>query len=292
MNLKILQNLSIFCKLSAAKQRRLVFIPVLLYLYCFRLPDAQAAFDKLEMGAEPLAMGNAIVALRDSPYSIYYNPAAIGCPGAIGIALSYQSFYALKGISQTDLILNFFAAGQPFALAINRFGNNHYTEIRMAMGGSYNLGNQCSIGTGFQLYYLRISEYGQQLTWGVDLGLLVDLLPALTLGAIVTNVNQPRLAKTAEKLPQIMTLGCNFEPVEDMRLLFAVYKDLHFNEDYRVGFSFQIRQGFIFRCGLEDDAEIIGVGFGVTIKQITFDYTLRSHQILGLSHALSFILII
>jgi hypothetical protein len=292
MNLNIFHNPLNFSKFSTGRHYRKLIDVVSLFIFIIHATDGHTAFDKLEMGAAPLAMGNAIVAVVGSPYAIYYNPAAIRVNGSFGIALSYQNIYELKDVGQVDLIMNFFAAGLPFSFAVNRFGNSHYTEFQGSLGGYYELGNQCSLGASIQVYHLRISGYGQQTTWGSNIGIVFKLLPSLTVGAMTTNINQPRIAEIGEKLPQTITLGCSFEPLEEMRIAFAIYRDIHFSADFRAGISYQLSTALIFRSGVEDAADTISIGIGIIINKIVFDYALSIHQVLGLSHTVSVNLII
>ena len=72
-----------------------------------------------------------------------------------------------------------------------------------------------------------------------------------------------------------------------MRVLLAVYRDLHFETDYRAGFSYQPIKQFVFRCGLEDSTDTISLGVGVIVSHYLFDYAVKIHRQLGLSHTAS-----
>ena len=284
----ILHHRLVFIKFTASKWFAFRSYAGLLLLFTIYVSGSRAAFDKLEAGAATLAIGNAAVALAGSPQAIHYNPAAIRFNGMLGVALSYRSFYGLKEVGQADLIINFFFAGQSFSFGINRFGNRYYSEIQGSLGSYYDLDNQLCLGVSLHVYHLQIKGYGQDLTWGINFGVLYELLPSLFFGALVTNLNRPKLAVMREKIPQIMTFGLNFLAMQEMRLFFVVYRDVHFKADYRAGVSYQPASVFTVRAGIEDGTETVSVGCGINFSDFSFDYALRMHQILGPSHVVSF----
>ena len=181
-----------FCKFWSEGYHCRQMVLVIMVLYARQV---SAAFDKLETGAEPLALGNAIVAMTGTAYAIHYNPAAIRQSGSINIALTYQNFYGIKDLGQADLIINFSIAGQPLSFAVSRFGQRLYHEWQGSFAGSYDLGDQCSIGAGIQLYHLTISGYGHQAAWGINMGFIYQSFPTITLGTHITNLNKPKLSR-------------------------------------------------------------------------------------------------
>jgi len=258
--------------------------------FALSLPASQAAFDKIEMGASALAMGNAAVARSGFPFAVYFNPAAINVQGPPGFALTYRNFYGLKEVRQVDLVSNFSIAGRSFSMGINHLGNEHYAEIQACLGIAYDLGHQFSMGLSFHLYHLRIEGYGEDLAWGIHCGVLAELLPSLALGAQMTNLNRPHISASGEKLPQRMTLGLSYTATEKMCILFAVCRDVRYGPEYRAGMAYQLTKGFTLRAGLEDSIETVSTGCGFALNDFCFEYALRIHQTLGPSHIVSFCL--
>jgi len=256
---------------------------------CFALavPASQAAFEKVEIGAAALGMGNAVIAYVGLPNAVHYNPAAIRVQGTFDFAFTYRTFFGIKGVRQADLVSNFSIAGRSFSIGINHFGNEYYTEIQTCLGSAYDFGRGINMGISFQLYHLSIKGYGEALAWGVHCGILVELLPSLALGAQMTNLNRPQISVSGEKLPQRMALGLSYTAAEKMYIVFAVYRDIHFGPEYRAGMAYQLTKGFTIRAGLEDSIETVSTGCGITVNDFCFDYALRIHQTLGLSHILS-----
>jgi hypothetical protein len=255
-------------------------LPVLIY----------AAFEKSEAGAEPLALGNACVALQGSPYALYYNPANIHDIPSLQFAFSYQTFYGITEINQLNLIANYQIKKLPLSLGINRFGNNLYQEIQFTMGSSYRLINNTYIGASVQYYSLQIKRYGQSATWGVNLGFQYNAIENLDIGIQVTNINQPHLGKIKEKLPQCFSLGFCYSPIMSIKLLAEFFRDVSFEQDYRTGIAYNVSENFIIRVGIIDKYNSYSLGFGINVKHMVFDYALLNHQILGISHVISMIM--
>jgi len=273
-----------FCKflncLEEARRNWLVSIGII--ICCFS--NSFTAFEKLEAGAQPISMGNAIVAMRYSPFAIYYNPAALSDDSNFEIAFSYQLLFGMKNLAQIDMIVNSSIKGHPFSMAISRYGNSKYQEIQICAGSKFNITPMCAIGGSIHYYQLSISNHGGQNTWGLNLAFYYDLVPTLRLGALVTNLNQPHISRINEQLPQTMNLGFSYEPVIELVICFSLYRDIHFPQDYRAGLSYQLLSVLSFHAGVEDQINTYNFGFGIETTMLKFDYALRIHQFLGTSH--------
>jgi hypothetical protein len=253
----------------------------------FYISEAKAAFEKKEVGASSFAVGNAVVAIDDYFFAVYYNPAAIVSAEKFQIAFSFQNHFGIGEINTIDICSNFTVAGHPFSLAINRYGNKSYQEIQFSTGSSYTLIKNCAIGLGIQFYSLAIKQYGQAMTWGINFAFLYKLLPDVTIGALVTNLNQPVISRVGENLPQTMSLGFCYYPVTNLMVAFELFQDTRFNQEYRAGCSYQVIPFLTIRAGIEDRINIYSFGLGINMNWIEFDYALRSHPVLGGSHILT-----
>jgi hypothetical protein len=255
-------------------------------------PEIRGAFEKKEVGASSFALGNAAVAIDHYLFALYYNPAALSKDVKFQIAFSLQNYFGIGGLNTVDLTTNFSLAGYPASFAINRFGNQHYQEIQLTTASRYEFIPHCAIGISVQCYILSIRHYGQTLTWGFNLSALYNVLPEISIGAMVTNLNKPVISSTRENLPQTMNLGICYIPISDLMLLFEIFQDLRFHYELRVGFSYQIISLLTIRAGIEDQINIYSYGLGIKMEWINFDYTLRNHPVLGISHIITFSIVL
>ena len=257
----------------------ITFFPVYIY----------SAFEKIEVGAESQALGNACVALVGSPYALYYNPANINQDKGFQCAFSYQNFYGIPDINLMNMTTNFMFKKIPFSFGINRFGNNLYQELYVSIGSSYKINKDASIGICIQYYSLQINRYGQQSTWGLNTGLKYCLAEDFNIGFHVTNVNQPELGTVNEKLPQCFSLGFGYKAIPRLIILGEFFRDVSFDQDYRAGILYTLSEQFFLRVGTIDKCNMYNLGCGFILKNISFDYALLNHQVLGVSHSLSII---
>jgi len=262
-------------------------IKLIFYVF-FILPlIARAAFEKVEIGAGPVALGNACVAWKDNPYAIYYNPANIQYLNDSYFGFSYRNFYAMNEISELNILGNFKIFNTPVSLGINRFGNKIYQEYQFHTAGSFPLADDAAIGFGFQYYYLKIAYYGSITNWGVNLGFQYRVLAEFYVGAMITNLNQPKIGSNNEKLPQNFALGFCYMPVKSLSINFELFRDIHFGQDYRLGLIFDITPNIALRAGIGDKTNSYSLGLGTCLNFIKFDYALVMHEIIGISHILT-----
>ena len=218
---------------------------------------------------------------------MYYNPAALSVSENFQFVFTYHNLYGFSDLNQVNVLSNLQIGRYPFAIAIDRLGNRFYQEIQVTAGSKYDITPDCAIGASAQLYILTIQNYGQKITGGINISFLYNVLPEFSVGALVTNVNQPRIAQIQEKLPQTMSLGFGYYPLDALSVSVELFRDIRFEQEYRAGFLYKITSSLDFRAGLEDKTDTYSFGLGIHTEWVGFDYALRVHQILGNSHLIS-----
>ena len=246
-----------------------------------------AAFENTGAGAEPLALGNAMVAFRSNPYAIYYNPAHITLAQQPLIGFCYRTFFGLSSPRQMNLLINHRIDRFPFSVSLNQLGDKNYQETQLQLGTSFTFRDKISMGLSLSLYYLNIHDYSSSITCGINLGFYYPLNDQFALGVLISNLNQPKFSTLEEKLPQVYALGFCYCPQEKMTFCFELFRDVKYEQDYRAGVLMQIKPGFSVKLGLEDKSNTYSLGLGLTIGKIRFDFAALLHNILGLSNVTS-----
>jgi hypothetical protein len=246
-----------------------------------------SAFDKVESGALPVSMGNAIVAMTNHPFAVYYNPAALFAGEKFEIALTHQLLFGIKDLSQTDIVINYLISGHPFSFAMSQYGISNYREHQLYFGTKLNITPVCAIGGSVQYYNLAIRHYGQDTAWGINLGLYYSLEHNVKLGFLIRNINRPSISRTKEPLPQSMSMGMSYEPIERLILCIALFRDIRFPPAFRAGFSYPMFSALEIRAGIEDQINSYNFGFGIKLSWVDVDYAVKVHTILGASHIFS-----
>lgn len=258
---------------------------VIFLLSCYSL---FASFEKKEAGAREQSLGNAIVALGNSPFALLYNPANIHSIASFNVYTSYRNFYALPGIYQADIVANTSIYGIGAAFAVSKYGNDLYSEMEIRTGGSYNIVENLSLGMSLQGYILSIKNYGDAQSWGLNLGIQYEYLEKLSFGAFITNINNPQIGSAKEELPQTFSLGFKYSMVERATLFFELFRDVKHEQDYRGGFEYEPYDKIFLRVGVMDNTNTYSFGVGSSIGFLKFDYALIDHSVLGISHAITF----
>ena len=102
---------------------RPIFI-TLVFGFQFIGSEVNSAFDKKEVGASSFALGNAVVAIDEYIFAVYYNPAAIPKSTPFRMAFTFQNYFGIADLNEVDLTTHFSLAGRPFSIAVNRFGSH------------------------------------------------------------------------------------------------------------------------------------------------------------------------
>ena len=284
--------LTVFIKLIHwFKFYSLVYGIIIMGLIC-DCRELKSAFEKREVGAASFALGNATVALDQYLFASYYNPAALPTEKKFQMAFSLQNYFGIGGLNAIDLTTNFNLAQNPVSLAINRFGNQNYQEIQVTAATRYDLIRDCAIGISVQCYILSIWNYGRDMAWGLNFSVLYKVLSDLSIGAMVTNINKPVISSVHENLPQTMNVGFCYIPVPDIMILFEIFQDNRFSPAFRAGFSYQVISRLTIRAGIEDQTNMHCYGLGINMPWINFDYALRNHPDLGVSHIITFSIVL
>jgi hypothetical protein len=84
-----------------------------------------------------------------------------------------------------------------------------------------------------------------------------------------------------------MKAGISYKPIVGLMLNLETQKDIDFPATVRAGVEYEIVKNFYLRTGVSTKPYINYFGMGLHKKKFHFDYALRTHTALGLSHHLS-----
>lgn len=258
-----------------------------LIIFLFLCNLLYASFEKKEAGAREQSLGNSVVALENTPFAILYNPANIRTGSSFNVYTSYRNFYGLTGIYQADIVANTLIFGIGSAFAISKYGNDLYSEVEINAGGNYNITEKLSLGLGLNGYFLSIKNYGDSQSFGLNLGFQYEYLETLSIGAFISNINNPKIGSVEEELPQTFSLGFKYDLMKRATLFFELFRDVKHEQDYRAGFEYEPYENIFLRVGVMDNTGTYSFGFGSSFNFLIFDYALIDHSVLGISHAIS-----
>jgi hypothetical protein len=259
----------------------------ILFLWLLLCHTCLAGFEKPESGAVSAGLGNATVGIPNSSTAIFDNPAALDTNDKYSVHFSGRNFFGFSNIYQFDLIINCQLLSIPFAFAINHFGTRHYQELIFATASSMQLGDHVYVGLGINVYFLSIQNYGTDNSYGIDLAMLYKISNQIFCGAMITNINKPKIGRTRETLPQSFGWGISYFPQSNVTIAAQVFRDIRYEPDFRLGVSYQFEYPIIIRIGIQDTVNLYCFGFGIHWSFMVFNYALQIHNILGESHIIS-----
>jgi hypothetical protein len=193
----------------------------------------------------------------------------------------------LPDIYQADIVLNTSIYNMNSAFAVSKYGNQLYSEIHISAGSSYKIVDYLSVGISLQGYFLSIKNYDNAQNWGINLGFQYNFLEDLSIGAHITNINNPKFSSVHEEIPKTFSLGFKYSIVKNGTLLFEFFRDVKFEQDYRGGFEYEPYDNILIRFGIMDNTNTYSFGFGSRFNFLNIDYALINHSILGISHSIT-----
>jgi len=252
---------------------------------------ASGAFLNLGLGARPMAMGNAFVALADDCNALFWNPAGLADLKEREILSMYTSWFQETKYAALTVA----GPGLGFSAAYLDYGA--LDETTLAQPG----GTGRTLNSGAMVYNFGYGRrLNEKVSWGVGVKLFGENLGGnnasgysldagglfrvpernLTLGLAAANL----LGSLQGKLTQTLTAGLAFK---FLNLTSAA--DLGFTNDngvkYKIGCEWDVNQRFYPRLGF--DTGKLCCGFGLLMNRINFDYAYLLTGDLGATHRFS-----
>ena len=269
--------------------RKIALIMILAVSVLAALP-ALAAFENIMVSPRARAMGDAGVAVPDAPFATYLNPAGLSRQAVAGSAgLSYVQPYGL------DFSRLYFLGG---AIALPGNGGNlgiglrqfrvEYQDVDLQTETTLTLSHglvlfddvhsSVSVGYGLNFYRLEFGETiggrdpGDELTMGVDLGLLAVLHDRTRIGVMIHNLNAPKIGEDNEEIPQRIHGGFAYEPYAGVVTTLEAEVMTDEATQWRGGLEVEVVPNFDVRAGIMTEPNKLTAGFGYEFGGVAFNY--------------------
>jgi hypothetical protein len=289
-------------------RNRFVFMAVFaLILLCLSARSSPAAFVDVGLGARPVGLGRAFVALADDANAALYNPA--GLAGLEGTELTSMYARLYPGIEDDKLHIGYLGVARPVSgigtlgLGVTNLWADLYGENVLYLSCGRMLNDRINLGANLKLMRWSADGYtdaqtGQSesgLSWSglaLDLGAIYRLPTRLLgadgvqLGLALFNINQPSAADNGAEEAKI-PLGIEGGAVylrDNFKLLLSYSRRddksrLHIGQETELWnqmsplgmASFSIRAGG-FALLSDGDGGELDFGCGFTVRQALIDY--------------------
>ncbi len=229
------------------------------------------------------------VATLDDAWSVFHQPAGIATLDQDVAMAGYRQVASVPGFR--SLVGGYVHAADKFNWGVSffQFGDQWFREQRMGLTLAHRL-DQVSLGVQLNHQRFNVATVGQQSGWTLDFGGQVDLLPFLSFGAGMHNLNQGSLRTemgTKESLPVVMRAGISIRPMDDQLVLnMDTEKDLDHPEVFRAGVEYRIVSSLAIRTGIRTRPTRAQFGLGWSFLDFLVDYAYGNDPNLGDSHSL------
>ncbi|HYG37432.1 MAG TPA: hypothetical protein VD908_02380 [Cytophagales bacterium] len=261
------------------KVTRVIFILMPLFL---------SSFFVIGQGGRAAGLAHSAITLEDES-AVFYNIAGTAKLKGISAVCAYSNRFGIES-------LNTYSAGVlapiKFGVAsidVTRFGNSIYNESAIGLGFSHNIQN-VSLGIKASYAQLYIEEYGTKGVLVLEFGGIAQIIPGLTFGAHIYNLNQAAYSKeNDEKVPITMKAGLGFKPFDKVLLLIEIEKNLKYQTRFRGGLEYKIIKSLFLRTGISTHPIQSSFGFGLDLKRFKIDYGFGAYQRIGFQHSISLV---
>ena len=260
---------------------------VIVFFIALSANSSRAALEDYTLGARPAALGGAYVAVAGRADALFHNPAAIVRKNGFDLTLYYTHPFGLAELSVGSAALVFPLRSLTAGTGVSTFGTEHYQESVAYFAAALPLLKKVSLGVNLRYSQIKITGYGQAGALIGDLGLVADILPNVSWGFAVKNVNYATIGRSGEAIPQIINTGWCIAPANNIKLMVDVYKDIRFALDIRCGIEYRPIAVLALRAGAGNEPERFSAGFGLSFGFFAADYAFSSHADLGMTHQFS-----
>ncbi len=235
-------------------------------------------------GARGLAMGGTGLTFTDV-HAVWTNPAAMTEVEQLEAAAYGELRYGQAELKLVNAAACFPTASGTFGVSLSYFGFESYNEQSIGVAYGRKLFDKLSIGAQVFAFSTRIPDYGNQIRPAFELGLYSALTSRMRVGFRVRNPQRIELLD-GEYLPTYLSLGAQYRPSEQLRLLAEVEKDLRASARFRGGFEYDFAELLHLRLGVASSPSLFSFGVGYQIgERLVLDVAATYHDVLGITPA-------
>jgi hypothetical protein len=237
------------------------------------------------MGSRAQGLGFTTASLYDT-WGIFNNVAGVAKTTQTSASFAYDARPQLVGANRTAAALLIPSNLGVAAVGVFRFGDDVYSESLLTAGFSNQLGI-ASLGVRINYIQYRAEGFGSKGVFTIGFGGIAELTPELSVGAYITNINQPEVSMDGDQVPTLLNLGFAFTPTEKVFIAAELEKDLEYRPTWKMGGEYQFHPKFSARTGFNLYPNATFFGFGFKSTKFHFDYALQYSTALMFSHQAS-----
>jgi hypothetical protein len=262
---------------------------------------AGAVFDDYSPSPRIRSMGGGCSALADDGSALFYNPSGLGWLEDYQLFTSYQrpfGFDFLEHLAASVIIPlpKYGVAGLGFqSFGVTYQGEDLESEKTFSLSHGFSLmgdvHSSLALGYSVNLYSLEFGTgldeqpLGSAQTVGLDVGILAVLRHRTRMGAVMRNLNRPRMGQGyREDLPRYMSFGIAYQPYHGVVTVVDLAKKFGQDTQINGGMEAHIVPFLALRFGVQTKPDRLMGGVGFNYQGVHLDYALINHSVLPLTH--------
>jgi len=217
-------------------------------------------------------------------WSVIHNPAGLHETKTITLASAHHRGYHAS-MSESGAV-----AGVPLpfgvlGVGLYRFGDKLYSEdiLHVAHASSFGI---AALGVRASLVQYSAKDFERVRAVTFSIGGIASLTSRLTIGAYITNINQPTIKENGETVQASLHTGIRYKTSEKLFLHAEVEKEQRKTPVVKSGMEYNFNTKFSFRSGLTLNPDAVHMGFGFHKGQYDIQYGGALHLILGYTQQL------
>jgi len=254
-------------------------------LFCFINFCLTAQSVSTLMGARAQGMAYASSALSDS-WGVFNNIAGIATLTQPSVSFTYDLRNALPGADRKAAAIAWPIKTGVIGGGLFTFGDALYNESIISAGFSNQLG-LASLGMKVNYIQYRAEGFGTKGVFTLNFGGIAELTPNLSVGAHITNINQPKISSDDDRLPTILTAGLSFKPTDNVFIATEIEKNIDYKATWRTGLEYLFHNKFSARTGYAIQNNTAYFGMGFKTSRFTIDYAIQYSPQLQFGHQAS-----
>ncbi len=243
----------------------------------------EAGNENQPIGARRAGLGTAYAGVGGDFWQLFMNPAGIAHMKAPQAGAYFERRYLLSELNSgaAGVVLPF--KDRHYAgLDFGGFGFGTYNEARIGLTYATHLFEKLSIGAKFNWARTSITDYGAASAIYFDLGIQLQIVEGLSMGARVFNANQADLDREiGEQIPSTLDLGLAYEVTDRVLLLADIQKQENFPLSVRGGIEYGLLDFLAVRAGASTEPVTLTFGLGLDYKNVLVDFSNSIHEYLG-----------
>lgn len=232
------------------------------------------------VGARSAGMGYTGLTYKNI-HSAFTNQAGLAHLKEFGAFAAGEQRFLVSELQALGAAFAYPTSSGTFALTVNNFGFEGYSEQRFGLGYGRKLFDKLSIGGQILVFNTSIPEYGSRAAISFEFGMLATLSKEVDIAFQVFNPVRIEWVE-GENLPSVLKVGMAYHPSPILDLILEVEKDIDQVARGKFGFEYQVANQVDIRLGATTGPTLMTLGVGYQIaEKIVLNISSSYHQILG-----------